>query len=210
MIGLKKRDIDKDIVFIFLMSYEYCLSFTNMVKLFAISRKYFWTFLEICAPMIKMGIRKASILRKSSEKMFDCLQGIAGSYEALTPREESILEAFTWFIEDNFSDGDGCLHISQFKSLPSARAYAKNGLMIASSYEQMKRNMDGIHYIQIGDTKFYKTSRFLFYMEKYSGDTDIRELESLSVKEMLRRITDGEEKLREKEAKETSKCPNLS
>ena len=61
----------------------------------------------------------------------------------------------------------------------------------------------------MGDSKFYKTSRFLYYMEKYSGDTDIRELESMSVKEMLTRISDGEEKLREKEEEELARILKL-
>ena len=36
-------------------------------------------------------------------------------------------------------------------------------------------------------------------MEKYSGDTDWNELNTLSVTEMLKRIADGAEKIREKE-----------
>lgn len=202
MIGLKYRDIDRDIVFIFLMAYEYSLSFTNLMKLFIISRKYFWTFLEICSPMIKMGVRKASILRKSAEKILICLKQRNLSYELLTPTEDRMMEALTWFIEDNFSDGEGCLHISQFKDVLFAKAYGKNGLIVAHNFENMLKNIDNIEYITMGDEKFFKTSRFLYYMEKYCGDMDIKELENLSVKEMTRRIMDGEEKLREKEARE--------
>ena len=202
MIGLKIKDIDRDILLIFLMSYEYSLSFTNMIKLFTISRKYFWTFMEICSPMLKMGIRKASIIKKSAEKIYNTLLNVEGAYDSLTPREEKIMESFTWFIEDNFSDGEGCLHLSQFKGVPVAYAYGNNDLLVASNYENMEKNVDRIAYIKVGDTKFYKTSRFLFYMEKYCGDMDLRELESLSVKEMLRRISEGEEKLYEKETKE--------
>ena len=204
MIGLKAKDIDKDIVFLFLMSYEYSLSFTNMVKLFVISRKYFWTFLEICSPMIKMGVRKAMLLRKSAERITAYLLGEKAS-EMLTPREDKILEALSWFIQDNFSDGEYCLHVSQFKDIPAARAYGKNNLLVASNAENMVKNVDRIEYIKIGDNKLYKTSRFLFYMEKYSGDTDIKELQNMSVSEMLRRISEGEEKLREKEYEE-AKC----
>lgn len=205
MIGLKIRDIDRDILLIFLMSYEYSLSFTNMIKLFTISRKYFWTFMEVCSPMLKMGIRKASIIKKSAEKIYACLMNREGAYESLTPREERMMEAFTWFIEDSFTDGEGCLHLSQFKNVPFAQAFGSNDLLVASNYEQMERNLDRISYITMGDNKFYKTSRFLYYMEKYSGDTDIRELENLSVKEMLRRISDGEEKIREEEIAEAQR-----
>ena len=200
MIGLKERDIDKDIVFIFLMAYEYDLSFTNLMKLFVISRRYFWTFLEICSPMIKMGVRKATLLRKSAEKILVCLKDKALALDILTPREDKMLEAFTWLIEDNFSDSEGCLHISQFKDISFARAFSKDNVLVASDYENMLKSVDRIEYITMGSDKFYKTSRFLYYMEKYCGDTDIRELENLPVREMIRRIVDGEEKLREQEA----------
>ena len=182
------------------MGYEYSISFTNLMKLFVISRKYFWTFLEICSPMIKMGIRKAALLRKSAEKIMLCLKDRSLSYEILTPREDKMMEALTWFIEDSFSDGEGCLHISQFKDIPFAKAYGKNNMLVASDFTNMLKNVDRIEYIMMGDDKFYKTSRFLYYIEKYCGDTDVRNLENLSVKEMTRMILDGEERLREEEA----------
>lgn len=204
VIGIKKGDIDKDILMIFVICYEYSISFMNMLKLFEVSRKYFWTFMEICSPMIKMGVRKATTLRKSVDKMMECLRDPSLTYETLTPREDMVLEAFTWFIEDNFSDGEGCLHISQFERVPFAKAYGNNDMLVASDYKSMVDNVDRIKYIQMGDGKFFKTSRFLYFMEKYCGDTDVRELDSLSVKEMMKRIQDGAEKLREQEQKELS------
>lgn len=202
MIGIKRGDIDKDVLMIFVICYEYSLSFMNMLKLFAVSRKYFWTFMEICSPMIKMGVRKAMTLRKSVDKMMECIKDPSLTYETLTPREDMILESFNWFIEDNFSDGEGCLHISQFEKVPFAKAYGKNNMLVASDYKSMLENVDRIKYIQMGDDKFFKTSRFLYFMEKYCGDTDVRELDSLSVKEMIKRIQDGAEKLREQEQEE--------
>ena len=196
VIGLKRSDVNKDILILFAICYEYQLSFTNIVKLFSISKKYFWTFLEIFSPMIKMGVRKAAMLKKSVDKMMECLQ--TKNWDSLNPREERMLEAFTWFIEDNFTDGEGCLHVSQFDNLPFVKAYAENNLVINSKLS-VSDNVDRIKYIEMGDEKFYKTSRFLYFMEKYSGDTDMRELDSLSVKEMMRRINLGVEKLHEKE-----------
>ena len=152
--------------------------------------------------MIKMGVRKAAMLKKSVDKMLECLRDKSLTYELLTPREEKMLEAFTWFIEDNFSDGEGCLHITQFESIPFAKAVMDNGLVINSSYKSWFDNVDRIKYIEMGGSKFYKTSKFLYYMEKYSGDTEAHELDSLSTREMLRRISDGADKLYEKERAE--------
>ena len=204
MIGLKRSDISRDILVIFTICYEYQLSFTHVLKLFTISKKYFWTFLEIFSPMIKMGVRKAAMIKKSVDKMLECLKDKTLTYELLTPREEKILEAFTWFIEDSFSDGEGCLHITQFESIPFAKAVMDNGLIINSDYKSWFDNVDRIKYIEMGGDKFYKTSKFLYYMEKYSGDTEAHELDSLSVREMLKRISDGAEKLYEKEKSEVN------
>ena len=126
MIGLKRRDIDRDVLMIFALSYEYSMSFTNLLKLFKISKEYFWTFMEICSPMLKMGVRKASMLRKSVEKIYPYLIG-EGEREDLSIREENMLDHFKWYIEESFTDGDGCLTIEQLKSFPSALGFSENG-----------------------------------------------------------------------------------
>ena len=120
MVGIRIKDISKDLLFIFALSYEYSMSFTNLWKLFNISKQYFWTFMEICSPMIKMGVRKAVMLRKSVEKVLPYLTG-EGEKEELTVKEECILDLFNWFVEDSFSDGDGCLTIEQLEAIPNAR-----------------------------------------------------------------------------------------
>ena len=199
MVGLKTKDIDKDILILFVICYEYSMSFTNVLKLFQISRKYFWTFMEICSPMIKMGVRKAACIRKTADKLLQCFKSPDRLTEELTPREENIFEALTWFIQDSFSDGESCLHISQFAQLPFATGHRSNNVKVAETFEGLTRNIDEIEYISVGGLKYYKTSRFLYYMEKYSGDTDWNELNSLSVTEMLKRISEGAEKVREKE-----------
>ena len=195
MIGLKTQDIDRDIIFIFLMGYEYSLSFTNLMKLFVISRKYFWTFLEICCPMLKMGVRKASLLKKSADKIDLCLRGRANPREELTPKEEMMYEMLTWFIEDSFSNGEVCLNIRQFKDIPNAKAFGNSGFIVASDYDNALKNVDRIEYIEVGENRFYRTSKLLFYMEKFCGDTEAGVLENLSVKEMYKRIVTAEEKL---------------
>ena len=200
MVGLKVKDLNKDVVMIFVICFEYGMSFTNVLKLYQISAKYFWTFMEICGSMLKMGVRKAACIRKTADKISACLAN--RNTEELTPKEEKMFEALTWFVEDSFSDGDACLHISQFEQVPFAVGYNKRGSFIASNFKGILNNLDNVGFIQMGDSRFYKTSRFLYYMEKYCGDTDIRELDNLSVNEMLKRISDGEQKIREREEQE--------
>ena len=122
MVGLKVRDIDKDVLMIFALSYEYSMSFTNLLKLFKISKEYFWTFMEICSPMLKMGVRKAAMLRRSVDKIYPYLTG-EGELEELTIREENTLDLFKWFVEDSFSDGEGCLTVDQLKAITYIKGY---------------------------------------------------------------------------------------
>lgn len=201
MVGLRMKDVNKDVLMMFALSYEYSLSFTNLLKLFKISKQYFWTFMEICSPMLKMGVRKASMLRKSVEKIYPYVTS-EGEKEFLSVREENILEKFKWFIEDSFSDGNGCLTLEQLEAFPFIKGYTDNEVCVSYDHPSLKSNLDRIKYVQIGEDRFYKTSRALFYMEKYCGDLDFYQINNLSVKDMMRKISDGEDMLREKELEE--------
>lgn len=191
MVGLKKKDITKDVLLIFVLSYEYGLNFTNVLKLFRISKKYFWTFMEICNPMLKMGTRKAMNIRKSVENILPYAQAFSSETSDLTPREEKMLQVFNWFVQDSFSDGEGCLHISQLPSIPFVRGYRKDNSYMTSNAKVLERNLDEVEYVTLGDTKFSKTSRMMYYLEKYAGDINMKELDSMSVLDMVRKINDG-------------------
>jgi hypothetical protein len=194
VIGLKIRDIDKDVLMMFALSYEYSMSFTNLLKLFKISKEYFWTFMEICSPMLKMGVRKASMLKKSVDKIYPYLTG-EGELEELNIREEKMLDLFKWFVEDSFTDGDGCLTIEQLESIPYAQGYTDKDVCVALDHKMLVDNIDRVSYIKIGDDKYHKTSRALYYMEKFCGDLDFYQINNLSIRDMLRKIDEGEERL---------------
>lgn len=194
MIGLKIQDINKDTLMMFILSYEYSMSFTNLLKLYRISKDYFWTFMETCTPMLKMGVRKASMLRKSVYKILPYLTS-QGDFEILSPREENILEHFKWFVEDSFSNGDSCWTIEQLSTIPYAVGYGEDNVKISYDHESLINNLDRVSYIVIGNEKYHKTSRILYYMEKYCGDLDFYQINNMSMKEMLRRIDEGENRL---------------
>lgn len=194
MVGIRVKDINKDLLMIFALSYEYSMSFTNLWKLFNISKQYFWTFMEICSPMIKMGVRKAAMLRRSVEKILPYLTG-EGEKEELTVKENCILDLFSWFVEDSFSDGEGCLTLEQLEAIPCAKGYLDNGLCVASNHKSLVDNIDKVKYVTIGEDKFHKTSRMMYYMEKYCGDLDFYQINNLTIKDMLRKIDEGEENL---------------
>lgn len=149
--------------------------------------------MEVCNPMLKMGTRKAINIRKSVEKMLPYAQSLYTGATDLTPREDSILQTFNWFVQDSFSDGEGCLHVSQLSVIPFVKAYRNDGSMISSSFKIIERDLDDISYITLGEDKYPKTSRMLFYLEKYAGDINVRDLDTMSVRDMVRKIQDGRE-----------------
>ena len=197
MVGLKFKDINKDTLMMFALSYEYSLSFTNLLKLFNISKQYFWTFMEICTPMLKMGVRKASMLRKSVEKIHAIL--IGGEPQELTIKEEKILDYFMWFVEDSFSDGEGCLSLDQLSAIPFVRGFSKDNVCISYDYNSLKNNIDRVDYVKVGEDKFHKTSKALFLMEKYCGDLDFYQINNLSVRDIQKRIDETDEKHQQEE-----------
>jgi hypothetical protein len=198
VVGIKMSDIDRDLLMMFALSYEYSMSFTNVLKLFKISKQYFWTFMEICGPMLKMGVRKASMLRRSVNKILPYLTG-EGEKETLTAKEDCMLDLFKWFIEESFTDGEGCLTIEQLESLPFAQGYSKQGLCVAQTHKSLVNNLDRVEYVKIGDDKFYKTSKMGYYMEKFCGDLDMNQLNNLTIREMLRKIDEGQSELEQRE-----------
>lgn len=194
MVGLKLRNVDRDVLMMFVLSYEYSMSFTNLLKLFKISKQYFWTFMEICSPMLKMGVRKATMLRKSVDRILPHITG-EGNKETLTAREEFMLDLFKWFVEESFSDGEGCLTLEQLEAMPFTKGYTDKNLCVASNYKALRDNIDIIQYVKIGDSNFYKTTKALYYMEKYCGDLDFYQINNLSIRDMLRKIDEGERNL---------------
>ena len=194
MFGLKLSEVDKEVLMIFVICYEYSISFSNMLKLFNISRKYFWIFMEVCAPMLKMGVRKASCLRKTVNKILNCLKTIPYSYKGFTTREEVIFEAFLLYLETSFSDGEACLALPQLKAMPFVEGFSNKGYLMATTFDDLVKNIDRIDYITLGKDIYHKTSSLMYFMSKYRGDMSVKELRSLSVKDVLRIISEEQEK----------------
>ena len=150
--------------------------------------------MEICAPMLKMGVRKAACLRKTVNKILNCMKTIPYSYKDLTPKEEIIFEAFLLYLETSFSDGEACLTLSQLETMPFAEGFSNNGYLISTNFKELVKNVDRIDYITLGKDIYHKTSKLVYFMSKYRGDMTVKELKNLSVKEVLKIINEELEK----------------
>ena len=150
--------------------------------------------MEVCAPMLKMGVRKASCLRKTVNKILNCLKTIPYSYKGFNTKEEVIFEAFLLYLETSFSDGEACLSLSQLKSMPFAEGFSKDGYLMATNFESLVKNIDRIDYIKLGKDVYHKTSGLMYFMSKYRGDMSLKELKALSVRDVLKIISEEQEK----------------
>ena len=72
-------------------------------------------------------------------------------------------------------------------------------MCITHDYDSLRRNLDRVDYVKIGEDKFHKTSKALYYMEKYCGDLDFYQVNNLSIKDIQRKISDVEEKHQQEE-----------
>ena len=187
-IGLKMKDVNEEILFLFYMSYEYGLNFFDLLSLFRVSKKYFWIFMNIMSPSMKVGARKGSLMRNSVQKMYKSF--LTDDTCKLDVKETNVLRAFSLFVEYAFDNETNCFKLDQIKAMPFALGYNKKNMLLSNSYTSLRANVDNIDYLIIGDMKLYKTCLLLHYIEKLRGDTTLREVLGLPVPELLKTIQD--------------------
>ena len=64
------KDVNYDRIFLFVLSYEYDLNYNQIMTLFNFSSDIFWTYINTLRPMLKLGDRKASMLKQSARKIY--------------------------------------------------------------------------------------------------------------------------------------------
>ncbi len=183
------KDINYDKIFLFVLSYEYNLNFNQIMTLFDFSSDIFWTYINTLRPMLKLGDRKAAMLKHSARKIyFKWL----GSAVELTDKECEYYNYLSTYVNDSFTNGDVCIHSSMITEFPIvARGMFveyKSGRQLEqvtiNSHDELCKYIDNIDSIVINDEVFSKTSRVEFLIEKYYGDLNPRELRRKTVREI--------------------------
>lgn len=190
------KDLNHDKIFLFVLSYEYNMNFNQIMTLYDFSPEIFWSYINIFKPMIKLGDRKALMLKKSANNLYFTL---LGNKVKLTEKENEYLTFLSQYIFDSFSNGETCMHLSQLKSFP----VIANGYFVSSndcknissvklnSVKEVFRYIDSIESIEYKGKVYQKTSRLQYMMEKYYPDMSIQEIRSKRVKEVVQML-DGE------------------
>ena len=76
MTKLNNFRLSYETAMLFVLSYEYNIAFARLLDMFNISDKIFWAYLSLLSPMSKMGVRKASQLSKTANRIYKSIHGI--------------------------------------------------------------------------------------------------------------------------------------
>lgn len=184
------KDINYDKIFLFILSYEFDLNLNQIMTLFNFSSDIFWTYINTFKPLLKIGDRKATMLKQSACNIYF---KYVGSNIELTDKEKEYYHYLSMFLNDSFSNGNSCLHYSQIAKYP----IEVKGLFIeytsrkeiqtiwVNSVEELYKYIDNISSIKLDDELYLKTSRVEYLIEKYYGDLSPRELKTKSIKTLL-------------------------
>lgn len=203
------KDINYDRIFLFVLSYEYNLNFNQIMTLFNFSSDIFWTYINTLRPLLKLGNRKASMLKHTARRIYFSL---LGAKEELSEKEIQYYNYLMAFMNDSFSDGDKCVHISAIKEFPLI-AYGiftefKTGKQLnkicIGNQEELYKYVDSIERIEMSDGAYNKTSRVEFLVEKYYGDLNPREVRRKTSKEIIDMMSKDAIELHSKELEEKS------
>ena len=184
------KDINYDRIFLFILSYEFDLNFNQIMTLFNFSSDIFWTYINTFRPILKIGDRKAAMIKHSARKVyFKWL----GSDVELSDKEKDYYNYLSMFLNDSFSNGYNCLHCSKISNFPILAKGIfieyKSGKQLQSVYinsiEELYKYIDSISTVEINGETYSKTSRVEYLIEKYYGDLSSREVRSKSIKNIL-------------------------
>lgn len=73
---LRDFRLTEETAFLFVLSFEYGLSFTTVMSLYNLSDALFWGYISALTPALKMGVRKGSQLSRTSQRIYKFLHGL--------------------------------------------------------------------------------------------------------------------------------------
>ena len=184
------KDVNYDRIFLFVLSYEYNMNFNQIMTLFNFSTDIFWTYINTLRNMLKLGDRKAMMLKHSARKIyFKWL----GSNVELTEKEEEYFNFLSIYLNDSFYNGNECIHMSKIDKFPlvahGAFVEYRSGkhldIISINNAEELIKYIDSISSIDLDGENYTKTSRIEFLIEKYYGDLSAKEIKSKTVKDLI-------------------------
>ena len=86
---------DKERILIFQIAYNYNINLNSVLQLRDMSKDLFWTFLNVFAPLLKVGTRKVGQFNKVASKFIDIYKG---NFSILDLNEIECIKYIIWHL----------------------------------------------------------------------------------------------------------------
>ena len=191
------RDLNHDKILLFILSYEYNLNFNQVLTLYEFSPEIFWSYINILKPVLKVGDRKAQMLKKSANNVYFKL---LGNKVRMSDKEHEYLRYLSQYINDSFTNGEKCIHYKQLDKFPiKAKGYFINSsnckeisTITLNSEAELYKYIDSIESIEYDKEVLTKTTRLQYLIEKYYPDMSLKEIRIKNVRDIIEMLKSEE------------------
>ena len=181
---------DKERILIFQIAYNYNINLNSILQLRDMSKDLFWTFLNVFAPLLKVGTRKVGQFNKVASKFIDIYKGNFSILD-LNEQEAEIYSLIELYFRKYFTDGDKLYTIPTLVNRGSLDAYKEDGTYIGKGVDVIKEKINDIDYITLNrKIKLVKCSRINYLIDKLCNNMTIKEIRSKSIKELVELINE--------------------
>lgn len=181
---------DKERILIFQIAYNYNINLNSVLQLRDMSKDLFWTFLNVFAPLLKVGTRKVGQFNKVASKFIDIYKGNFSILD-LNEQEAEIYSLIELYFRKYFTDGDKLFTIPTLANRGSLDAYKEDGTYIGKGLDVIKEKINDIDYITLNrKIKLVKCSRINYLIDKLCNNMTIKEIRSKSIKELVELINE--------------------
>lgn len=184
---------DRERILIFQIAYNYNINLNSVMQLRDMSKDLFWAFLNVFAPLLKIGTRKVGQFNKIADKFIQIYKG-EFSIMDLTEQEAELYSLIEIYFRKYFTDGNIIYTIPTLKNRGTIDAYAEDGSYIGKGIDVVRDKISDIKYITLNrKVKLDKCSRINFLIDKFCGEMTIKEIRSKSIKELMEVLHDKTE-----------------
>ena len=204
--SLRDFRLTEETAFLFVLSYEYGLSFTILLNLYELSDSLFWGYISALTPALKMGVRKGSQLSRTSQRIYKSLHGLK---ERQQEKVEKIVEdeEGNVVLDKNGSPKKEKITVNRYEDIELTpeevdirdiilyyttkgysngnKFYSDDQIMDMKTSKALKNDL-----IDIDGDSYLRCSQLEHFIEKYMPDIDMADFSRMSLRDLKSRITE--------------------
>ena len=202
--SLRDFILTEETSFLFVLSYEYGLSFTTLLNLYELSDTLFWGYIAALTPALKMGVRKGSQLSRTSQRIYKSLHGLKErkqeKIEKLVEDEEGNI-----VLDKTGSPKKEKITVNRYEEIIltpeesdiknvmlyyTTRGYSNGDKFLSDSEVMDKKTSSALKsdLVDIDGETYLKCTKLEHFVEKYMPELDTSDFNRLSLKDLQSRI----------------------